>query len=48
MKTQNSTLSLNKRSVVELNTEQLQNVNGGTTVTLIGTTSLIMLTLVTK
>ncbi|WP_156133146.1 class IIb bacteriocin, lactobin A/cerein 7B family [Lacinutrix sp. Hel_I_90] len=47
MKTQSNHLVLKKESVVELNKEQLQNVNGGTA-TLIGTTSLIALTLVTK
>jgi bacteriocin-like protein len=44
MKTQNSKLAFNKKAVVELNKEQLQNVNGGTA-TLVGTTSLIALTL---
>jgi bacteriocin-like protein len=43
----NNKLTFNKAAVTELNTNQLQNVNGGTSSTTVGTTSLIMVTVLT-
>ena len=49
MKTQNTNLAFNKSAVVELNNDQLQNVNGGRSTTItIGTTSTIIITIVTR
>ncbi len=45
MKKQNSKLAFNKHSVAELNKNQLAKVNGGTSTTTVGTTSLILLTI---
>lgn len=43
MKTQNVNLAFNKSTLVELNKQQLQEVNGGLTPTVVGTTSLVLL-----
>jgi len=43
----NNKLAFNKVAVTELNINQLQKVNGGTSGTTVGTTSLLLVTLAT-
>ena len=44
----NNKLTFNKVAVTELNIDQLQNINGGTSsASIVGTTSLIMVTILT-
>jgi len=46
MKTQNKNLAFTKNSIVELNRDQLNQVNGGANSTTVGTTSTIIITII--